>query len=138
MSKHKDELRAKMQANTPKPKRLGSDPFSSTASGLDLLITNTQDQQPLTVKPTDLTKPKRGRPKEIHRTITKASQNGLHDGWTRATFIVKEDGCAVNCVRPICAKNLHKVAHSGEQRRMKPKKEEGRICKMSVYVAHDL
>ena len=91
MSKHKDELRAKMQANTPKPKRLGSDPFSSTASGLDLLITNTQDQQPLTVKPTDLTKPKRGRPKEIHRTITKASQNGLHEGWTRATFIVKED-----------------------------------------------
>lgn len=42
----------------------------------------------------DLTKPKRGRPKEIHRTITKASQNGLHDGWTRATFIVKEDALA--------------------------------------------
>lgn len=65
--------------------------FSGTASGLDLLITNTQDEQPLTVQPTDLTKPKRGRPKEIHRTITKASQNGLHEGWTRATFIVKED-----------------------------------------------
>lgn len=88
----KDELRAKMQANTPKPKRLGSDPFSNSASGLDLLITNTQDQpKPPTIQPTDLTKPKRGRPKEIHRTITKASQNGLHDGWTRATFIVKED-----------------------------------------------
>lgn len=92
MSKlNKDELRAKMQANTPKPKRLGSDPFSSTASGLDLLITNTQDQQPPAIQPTDITKPKRGRPKEIHRTITKASQNGLHEGWTRATFIVKED-----------------------------------------------
>ena len=91
MSKRKDELRAKMQANTPKPKRLGSDPFSSSKSGLDLLITNTQDEQPPKVQPTDLTKPKRGRPKEIHRTITKASQSGLHEGWTRATFIVKED-----------------------------------------------
>ena len=55
-----------------------------------------------------------------------------------SAFIVKEDGRAVNRVRSICAKNLHKVAHSGEQRRMKPKKEEGRICKMSVYDAHDL
>ena len=93
MSKHQDKIRANMQANTPKPKakRLGSDPFSGTASGLDLLISNTQNEQPLTVQPTDLTKPKRGRPKEIHRTITKASQNGLHEGWTRATFIVKED-----------------------------------------------
>lgn len=93
MSKHKDELRANMRANTPKPKRLGSDPFSTTKSGLDLLITNTQDQPSAIepVQPTDLTKPKRGRPKEIHRTITKASQNGLHEGWTRATFIVKED-----------------------------------------------
>ena len=93
MSKHSDKIRANMQTNTPKPKakRLGSDPFSGTASGLDLLISNTQNEQPLTVQPTDLTKPKRGRPKEIHRTITKASQNGLHEGWTRATFIVKED-----------------------------------------------
>ena len=63
-----------------------------------------------------------------------ATENNLSE----TAFIVKEDGCAVNRVRPICAKNLHKVAHSGEQRRMKPKKEEGRICKMSVYVAHDL
>ena len=55
-----------------------------------------------------------------------------------SAFIVKEDGRAVNRVRSICAKYLHKVAHSGEQRGMKPKNEEGRICKVSVYVAHDL
>ena len=54
-----------------------------------------------------------------------------------SAFIVKEDERAVNRVRSICAKYLHKVAHSGERRGMKPKKEEGRICKVSVYAAHE-
>ncbi len=70
-----------------KPKRLGVDPFSAAPSGLDLLIGSTKDEpqtQTLSVKG------KRGRPKTINRVLTKTSQSGLHDGWTRATFIVKE------------------------------------------------
>ncbi len=68
--------------STDKPKRLGIDPFAKP-SGLDLLI----GAQPEQIED----KPKRGRPREIKRTITKSSQNGLHEGWTRATFIIKED-----------------------------------------------
>jgi hypothetical protein len=36
-------------------------------------------------------KPKRGRPTEIKRDITKTSQSGLREGLTRATFIIRED-----------------------------------------------
>lgn len=32
-----------------------------------------------------------GRPKTIKREITKSSQEGLQENWTRATFIVRED-----------------------------------------------
>ena len=48
-------------------------------------------------RPTDLnvketpSKPKRGRPTEIKRDITKTSQSGLREGLTRATFIIQED-----------------------------------------------
>lgn len=34
---------------------------------------------------------KRGRPKTSTRVITKSSQEGTKDGYTRATFIVRED-----------------------------------------------
>lgn len=36
------------------------------------------------------TKPKRGRPKTVHKEITKSSQEGTKEGETRATFIVGE------------------------------------------------
>ena len=36
-------------------------------------------------------KRKVGRPATINRTVTKTSQEGLKEGWTRATFIVRED-----------------------------------------------
>ncbi len=46
----------------------------------------------LNVKETPSTaKPKRGRPTEIKRDITKTSQSGLREGLTRATFIIRED-----------------------------------------------
>lgn len=32
-----------------------------------------------------------GRPRTIEREITKSSQQGLQENWTRATFIVRED-----------------------------------------------
>ena len=53
--------------------RLGSDPLSW-------------------IKPTKGGEPKKkvGRPKTIKREITKSSQEGLREGWTRATFIMKE------------------------------------------------
>lgn len=44
----------------------------------------------LNVKETP-SKPKRGRPTEIKRDITKTSQSGLREGLTRATFIIRED-----------------------------------------------
>jgi len=34
---------------------------------------------------------KRGRPKTSTRIITKGSQKGVQEGYTRATFIVRED-----------------------------------------------
>ncbi len=34
---------------------------------------------------------KRGRPRTLSREITKSSQRGLREGYTRATFIISED-----------------------------------------------
>lgn len=76
-----------------KKKRLGDDPFANKSlGGLDMLIGSTTDQdRDLNVKETPTSaKPKRGRPTEIHRNITKTSQSGLRDGLTRATFIIQE------------------------------------------------
>jgi hypothetical protein len=75
-----------------KKKRLGDDPFANKSiGGLDLLISSTTERD-LNVKETPTTaKPKRGRPTEIHRNITKTSQSGLREGLTRATFIIRED-----------------------------------------------
>lgn len=36
-------------------------------------------------------KRKPGRPRTLKRDITKTTQEGLAQGWTRATFIVRED-----------------------------------------------
>jgi len=73
-----------------KNKRLGTDPFANKSlGGLDLLISSTTDRD-LNVKETP-SKPKRGRPTEIKRDITKTSQSGLREGLTRATFIIRED-----------------------------------------------
>ena len=36
-------------------------------------------------------KQKRGRPKTATRVVEKSTQEGLKEGWTRATFIVRED-----------------------------------------------
>lgn len=75
-----------------KKTRLGDDPFKNTLGGLDMLITPTNEPRDLNVKETPSTaKPKRGRPKEITRVVTKTSQSGLREGLTRATFIIRED-----------------------------------------------
>lgn len=96
----KDELRAKLaddMAKTKEPKakakRLGIDPFANKPlGGLDMLISSTTEPRDLNVKETPSTaKPKRGRPTEIKRDITKTSQSGLREGLTRATFIIRED-----------------------------------------------
>jgi len=60
---------------------------------LAILIGSTTDGvRDLNVKETPSTaKPKRGRPTEIKRDITKTSQSGLREGLTRATFIIRED-----------------------------------------------
>ena len=78
--------------STDKKKRLGDDPFANKAlGGLDMLIGSTTDgARDLNVKETP-SKPKRGRPTEIKRDITKTSQSGLREGLTRATFIIRED-----------------------------------------------
>jgi len=44
-----------------------------------------QDKQPVQVR-----KSGAGRPRTIKREITKSSQEGLPEGWTRATFLVRE------------------------------------------------
>lgn len=93
MGKSKKELEELMQKNLAKPRasRLGDDPFAKKAiGGLDLLISNTSEPRDLNVKETP-SKPKRGRPTEIKRDITKTSQSGLREGLTRATFIIRED-----------------------------------------------
>jgi hypothetical protein len=54
--------------------RLGTDP-------LNWINSTTGGQQ----------KTRTGRPAASKREITKSSQSGLPEGWTRATFIVKED-----------------------------------------------
>ena len=77
-----------------KKKRLGDDPFANKSlGGLDMLIGSTTDAtRDLNVRETPATaKPKRGRPKEITRVVTKTSQSGLREGLTRATFIIGED-----------------------------------------------
>lgn len=78
--------------STDKKKRLGDDPFANKSlGGLDMLIGSTTDApKDLNVKETP-SKPKRGRPTEIKREITKTSQSGLREGLTRATFIIRED-----------------------------------------------
>lgn len=94
----KDELKAKLQADLAKTKepkakskRLGIDPFANKPiGGLDMLIGSTTEPRDLNVKETP-SKPKRGRPTEIKRDITKTSQSGLREGLTRATFIIRED-----------------------------------------------
>jgi hypothetical protein len=96
MSKSKKELEELVQKNLAKPKakRLGTDPFANKPlGGLDMLISSTTEgARDLNVKETPSTaKPKRGRPTEIKRDITKTSQSGLREGLTRATFIIRED-----------------------------------------------
>ena len=78
--------------STDKKRRLGDDPFANKSlGGLDMLIGSTTDgARDLNVKETP-SKPKRGRPTEIKRDITKTSQSGLREGLTRATFIIRED-----------------------------------------------
>ena len=96
MAKSKKELEELVKKNLAKPKqprasRLGDDPFSKPIGGLDLLISPTTDApRDLNVKETP-SKPKRGRPTEIKRVVTKSSQSGLREGLTRATFIIRED-----------------------------------------------
>jgi hypothetical protein len=42
-------------------------------------------------KPLEVPKNNMGRPRTIYREYEKSSQEGLRDGYTRATFIVRED-----------------------------------------------
>lgn len=90
-------------------KRLKDDPFKASTGGLDLLIPK---QQPLeksshtdenTSSPEPAGEPierrprknrRVGRPRVINRKTTTASQDGLREGLTRATFIVPEDTLA--------------------------------------------
>ncbi len=61
-------------------KRLGTDPFKPT--GVDALIRDTRGKQSKQSKQRLLEKQK--------CVITKTSQEGLKEGWTRATFIMRE------------------------------------------------
>lgn len=54
----------------------------SFKGGLDTLLGEQPKKQPTAKKP--------GRPKTSTRVITKSSQEGIKEGYTRATFIVKE------------------------------------------------
>ena len=71
-----------------KKARLGKDPF------LGELIKDTRKEggkQILPSKQGKQLKKKAGRPRTNLREITKTSQAGTQEGWTRATFIVRED-----------------------------------------------
>ncbi len=48
-------------------------------------------QEPKEDKPLEVPKSNIGRPRTIYREYEKTSQEGLRDGYTRATFIVRED-----------------------------------------------
>lgn len=72
----------------PNDKRLGTDRFSrdkQTKDEAEESLMETNDLE--AIKP----KPPVGRPRTIKRDISKSSQEGLPDNWTRATFIVRED-----------------------------------------------
>ena len=71
--------------------RMGTDPLSWIADSREPKKDSKQskhskqDKQPVQVR-----KSKAGRPRTIKREITKSSQEGLPEGWTRATFLVRE------------------------------------------------
>ena len=65
-----------------KKPRLGTDPLNP--SGMDVLIQDTRGGKS---KPSSK---QGGRPKTSTRGISKTSQEGLREGWTRATFIMRE------------------------------------------------
>lgn len=65
--------------------RLGSDPLGWIKPTVE--TKETKEKAKAEVKVVK----KIGRPKTITREITKSSQEGLQGGWTRATFIMRED-----------------------------------------------
>ena len=67
-----------------KPKeRMGSDPLA--------WISSTKEKEVIKPSRKEEAPKKTGRPQEIKREFTKSSQEGLREGFTRATFILKED-----------------------------------------------
>ena len=61
---------------------LGADPLK--------WITSTKEPDIMDKKQPIIKVKKTGRPTKTKRVISKSSQSGLPEGWTRATFIVKE------------------------------------------------
>jgi hypothetical protein len=74
-------------------KRLGTDPFErgQTEKVIDILTTAPAKKDKPKVKESPGTLRKPGRPITNRRDITKSSQEGLPEGWTRASFIIRED-----------------------------------------------
>lgn len=65
--------------------RLGSDPFENQLSWIQPTVEPEVNQR-------EQKKPKKeDKVKRIKRELTKSSQEGLPENWTRATFIVRED-----------------------------------------------
>jgi len=76
------------QSNSELAKALG---YSPTTISRIRRVKNHEEYMEYTKAHNNTGKPKRGRPTEIKRDITKTSQSGLREGLTRATFIIRED-----------------------------------------------
>ena len=57
----------------------------------DQAVSKFFEQQAQEENPLEVPKSNVGRPKTIYREYEKSSQEGLREGYTRATFIVRED-----------------------------------------------
>ncbi|OQC00073.1 MAG: hypothetical protein BWX78_01439 [Firmicutes bacterium ADurb.Bin099] len=73
-------------------KRLGTDPFErgQAEKVIDILTKAPAKAEKPKAKGKPGLKRKPGRPITITRTMTKSSQEGLPEGWTRASFIIQE------------------------------------------------
>lgn len=70
--------------------RLGTDPLGWIKSTTDTTQKSKQTKK-TKAEPVKSKKDDEAVVKKTRRVITKSSQEGLREGWTRATFIVRED-----------------------------------------------
>ena len=73
-----------------KDSRLGTDPLSGSARGVDSLIRDTKGDSKQSLQGKQ-SKQKKGRPKTSTRIVERSTQEGTKEGWERATFIIRED-----------------------------------------------